>query len=52
MLAIKVDNLWIEEPEAVKQEVKRYFEKTFMEESWDRPTLDGIFFSAAVLVSN
>jgi len=36
---------WMEYPNRVKEEVKRFFEKRFKEDDYERPKLDGVSFS-------
>jgi hemerythrin len=43
-VALKRGDVWLEKPESVKEEVCNYFENHFLEELWERPTMDGIEF--------
>lgn len=39
---LQVEGSWVEEPSMVKMEVKKYFERRFLEDFEDRLKLDGI----------
>jgi len=42
---IFVNDRLVEEPRQVKEEVMKFFQNRFNEESWNRPTLDGVTFN-------
>jgi hypothetical protein len=44
IVALKSGEVWIENPDSIKEEICSYFENHFSEETWKRPTMDGIVF--------
>lgn len=44
MVALLIDNLWVEEVNQIKNEVNKHFSKHFLEEGDVRPRLDGVQF--------
>ncbi|WJX38360.1 hypothetical protein P8452_26031 [Trifolium repens] len=44
IIALKKDDMWLEEPSRIREEIVSHFTKHFSEEVWDRPTLDGLTF--------
>lgn len=37
LVALKVDDLWVEEVSQIKADVKKFFSNIYLEESWKRP---------------
>jgi hypothetical protein len=44
IVALKKGDVWLDNPNSVKEEICNYFENHFSEEVWERPTMDGIVF--------
>jgi len=40
------DNSWVDDPRQVKSVIKDTFERRFIEDTWARPTLDGVPFNS------
>ena len=49
---VLVDGSWKDEPEIVKEEVRRFFSQRFKEDDFDRPRLDGISFKTIDMHQN
>lgn len=45
MKGLHADGVWEENPSRVKEEVKKFFDNRFIDESFERPKLDGVQFS-------
>ncbi|KAK7255911.1 hypothetical protein RIF29_29339 [Crotalaria pallida] len=44
ILGVEFNGEWIDEPQAVKEHIKDFFQQRFGESQWERPVLDGIEF--------
>jgi hypothetical protein len=49
IVALKMGDMWLENPSVVKDEVSSYFLNHFSEDEWKRPTMEGVEFPVLTL---